>query len=765
MLFRTAKHHKAERNWFIEELQALAAEKSVRITILGGDVHLAAVGRFFSNRKLGISKDHDHRYIPNVVSSAIVNTPPPELMADTINKRNKIHHLDDDTDEDMIPLFTHDVDGKARNNRHLLPRRNWCSITEYSGKSIIPPTPITKDTSRGERSPGSMRSVSGSGGKGPGNLIRRLSGKGRNLEASSQESDATGRPNPYVSQEGIDPRVDGLLVGRGQSVDTERGAESGYSLTSEGSHGESGQYGARPPQHPPHPNPLHRQATGMSMTAALQGDPDTDYENSDRNAANVLHGGPEINLAHALDIVLNCEVNQKDPAGVTTPYRFLVPALWYQGPNPEQLRKEQESADKKHRKGFLAGLSRRFSLSQREKQRPSTEERGERDYDNPSAQEHQMMDGKAAAHAKQPQSQGQHGRGTSNDYTGAGMNRSFEVPDQPKYRDESADVRRAPSQSQRSRMSIDTRNDGGSLVRRNNSEQDMIERERAEMRKMRGGLGSAPPTPQDPPRRSASLKSSGLLRRLSSRSNKQGAEVTRRPSNRLQKKNRAAESPYAHFEYKPYNVGLPDEELGRTYAARDPYESPETQYKTYEREPQIEGYGTMGRGVTALYDGPQTRASHFTTTPQTARVSQSRGTDREANDSPSYYYQGRRHSEPNNDWSSIQHRQQYHADRPHNTNTNENEDQSSNSDTEDYGRERNDVSPQSTRGCEGGKPQRYYSVSGRSGRWEETEHTRDNRSTAAQPRRGDGEQRHKIQGEPRKLSRTTSGRKSWQFWK
>ncbi len=31
----TAKNHKAERNWFIEELQELSAEKSVRVTILG----------------------------------------------------------------------------------------------------------------------------------------------------------------------------------------------------------------------------------------------------------------------------------------------------------------------------------------------------------------------------------------------------------------------------------------------------------------------------------------------------------------------------------------------------------------------------------------------------------------------------------------------------------------------------------------------------------------------------------------------------------
>lgn len=31
----TARNHKDERNWFIQELQDLAADKSIRITILG----------------------------------------------------------------------------------------------------------------------------------------------------------------------------------------------------------------------------------------------------------------------------------------------------------------------------------------------------------------------------------------------------------------------------------------------------------------------------------------------------------------------------------------------------------------------------------------------------------------------------------------------------------------------------------------------------------------------------------------------------------
>ncbi|KAA8894830.1 hypothetical protein FN846DRAFT_785850 [Sphaerosporella brunnea] len=127
----TAKNHKQERNFFIKRLQQFAADTSIRITILGGDVHLAGIGQFFSNPKLKIPKDKDHRYMPNVISSAIVNTPPPNTMADILNKRNKIHHLDDNTDEDMYPIFLTDVDGTPRNNKRLLPRRNYCIIRIY----------------------------------------------------------------------------------------------------------------------------------------------------------------------------------------------------------------------------------------------------------------------------------------------------------------------------------------------------------------------------------------------------------------------------------------------------------------------------------------------------------------------------------------------------------------------------------------------------------------------------------------------------------
>ena len=193
----TAKHHKSERNWFIQELQELAAEKSVRVTILGGDVHLGAVGQFYTPKKMGVGKDRDHRYIPNVISSAIVNTPPPTMMADVLNRRNKVHHLDDETDEDMIPMFEIDVDGSKRNNKCLLPRRNYCTIREFQPGSTPPTTPPPERSvpgtpgsagfqqegyEREERDrrypPGSMsRTMSLT--RGPAKLVRRLSGSGQ----------------------------------------------------------------------------------------------------------------------------------------------------------------------------------------------------------------------------------------------------------------------------------------------------------------------------------------------------------------------------------------------------------------------------------------------------------------------------------------------------------------------------------------------------------------------------------------------------------
>jgi hypothetical protein len=104
----TAHQHKHERRDLILRLQQFSKQHSARVTILGGDVHLAAIGRFYSNPKLGIPAEQDFRYMPNVISSAITNKPPPQAVANLLAKRNKIHHLDHDTDETLLEIFDRD---------------------------------------------------------------------------------------------------------------------------------------------------------------------------------------------------------------------------------------------------------------------------------------------------------------------------------------------------------------------------------------------------------------------------------------------------------------------------------------------------------------------------------------------------------------------------------------------------------------------------------------------------------------------------------
>ena len=136
----TARAHKKERNTLVKRLQALSQEFSARITILGGDVHLAALGRFYSKPTLKVPSENDHRYIVNVVSSAIMNKPPPQAIANLLARRNKIHHLNSRTDETLMYLFDKDpgdTSKTAGHNHVTMPSRNFAILTENSPNNII----------------------------------------------------------------------------------------------------------------------------------------------------------------------------------------------------------------------------------------------------------------------------------------------------------------------------------------------------------------------------------------------------------------------------------------------------------------------------------------------------------------------------------------------------------------------------------------------------------------------------------------------------
>jgi hypothetical protein len=128
--------HKKERNWLVLEVQKLALDLNARITFLSGDVHLAAVGCLFTKVGKGhrnVEPEKDHRYMMNVVTSAIVNTPPPGGAAKMISqlgshKHRTLHKMQ--TNERLIPLFTNDTDGKPMSRKLVQARRNY-TIVEY----------------------------------------------------------------------------------------------------------------------------------------------------------------------------------------------------------------------------------------------------------------------------------------------------------------------------------------------------------------------------------------------------------------------------------------------------------------------------------------------------------------------------------------------------------------------------------------------------------------------------------------------------------
>lgn len=359
----TSTNHKSERNDLVKDLQDLAAEKSCRISILSGDVHLGAIGQFHSNPKLKIPKDRDHRYMPNIISSAIVNTPPSDMLADILNKRNKTHHLDRYTDENMIPMFTHDVDGKKRNNKHMLPRRNWCSIREYVPGSTPPPSPPdTPDMSDAscneeileestEQRPRARRFSFSKEDVNPRNLLRRLSSRrappNSYRDMMYEQGRAASHDGTLQTQHSAHPNSRSVSNSRQPSV--EYGAQSRPRAASL-DHNSSAA--------PVRPGVFIRRPTNLSEKAARKGNvPAVDAE------GNEIDVNDSINLAGGLDVVLNMEISQKDPSGITMPYRLLIPALWYDGSS------DREKLDEASGVGRRAPILSRFGFSGRHGQK------------------------------------------------------------------------------------------------------------------------------------------------------------------------------------------------------------------------------------------------------------------------------------------------------------------------------------------------------------------------------------------------------------
>ncbi|KAL7424856.1 hypothetical protein Q5752_000541 [Cryptotrichosporon argae] len=147
-----SQNHKAERNRLILRCQALAGVMGFRITFLSGDVHLATVSTF-RTYKAKVAPEHDHRFMLNVVSSAIVNTPPPEGLATLVailgaHKHRTLHGKQ--TDEVMLPVFKTDTDGSTKKRPLNINRRNYASIDYLDSGALRFDIRVEKSQGAGE---------------------------------------------------------------------------------------------------------------------------------------------------------------------------------------------------------------------------------------------------------------------------------------------------------------------------------------------------------------------------------------------------------------------------------------------------------------------------------------------------------------------------------------------------------------------------------------------------------------------------------------
>ncbi|PVU93087.1 hypothetical protein BB559_003447 [Furculomyces boomerangus] len=127
----TADIHLKERNELILRLQEVSKMKSMRVTFVAGDVHCAGAGRFASQHP-HIAPENDYRLMPQIISSAIMNVPPPNAVIRMCHYSAKKYEVDRNTNEMMYELFKTDVNGKSppNNNKKLLGRRNYSSFSE-----------------------------------------------------------------------------------------------------------------------------------------------------------------------------------------------------------------------------------------------------------------------------------------------------------------------------------------------------------------------------------------------------------------------------------------------------------------------------------------------------------------------------------------------------------------------------------------------------------------------------------------------------------
>jgi hypothetical protein len=129
------------------------------MTFLSGGVNVCGAGLVHDP-----SKPSDHKTMYQLISSSIVNAPAPSYVLKLLHNNKPLYiptnghrstpSVPTDTKEDMMEIFAADVDGRPRELRRLMGRRNYLACVAYDPEMV-----------QGAFTPGSAGSAGGGKGR------------------------------------------------------------------------------------------------------------------------------------------------------------------------------------------------------------------------------------------------------------------------------------------------------------------------------------------------------------------------------------------------------------------------------------------------------------------------------------------------------------------------------------------------------------------------------------------------------------------------
>ncbi|KAI4202872.1 MAG: hypothetical protein LQ350_002243 [Teloschistes chrysophthalmus] len=129
-----------ERTYLIRTLQGIAHQKSLRMTFLSGAVDCCGAGLVHDP-----AKPSDHKTMYQIISASVVNTPPASYVLKMLHNHKPLYvpanghrstNAPSDTKEDMMEIFQQEPDGRPREMKKLMGRRNYVAIVAYDPEVV-----------------------------------------------------------------------------------------------------------------------------------------------------------------------------------------------------------------------------------------------------------------------------------------------------------------------------------------------------------------------------------------------------------------------------------------------------------------------------------------------------------------------------------------------------------------------------------------------------------------------------------------------------